>query len=94
MAARPPHRVTLDKEFAGVSAGAKLLISSPQDMEALLRTHTLPGDTPTDPGTAPKACNGAHRRRGLPGIDIHLPANRKRPFLHLCEARASSLRRT
>ena len=45
MAAKPPHCVTLDKDFAGVSAGEKLLISSPQDMEALLRTHTLPGDT-------------------------------------------------
>ena len=45
MAAKPPHRVTLDKDFAGVPAGAKLLISSPQDMEALLRTPTQPGDT-------------------------------------------------
>jgi hypothetical protein len=45
MAAKPPRRVTLDKDFAGVSAGAKLLISSPQDVEALLRTPMQPGDT-------------------------------------------------
>ncbi len=45
MAAKPPHRITLDKDFAGVPAGAKLVISSPQDIEAFLRTHTLPGDT-------------------------------------------------
>ena len=45
MAAKPPHRVTLDKDFAGVSEGAKLLISSPQDVEAFLRSHTQPGDT-------------------------------------------------
>jgi hypothetical protein len=45
MAAQPPHTVTLDKAFAGVPAGARLLISCPQEIEAFLRTHTRPGDT-------------------------------------------------
>ena len=45
MAAKPPHTVTLDKDFAGVPAGARLLISCPQEIEDFLRTHTQPGDT-------------------------------------------------
>jgi hypothetical protein len=45
MAAKPPHTVTLDKDFAGVPAGARLLISCPQEIEAFLRTHTRPGDS-------------------------------------------------
>jgi hypothetical protein len=44
MSASPPHTVTLDKSFAGVPAGARLLISSPHEIEAFLRTHTGPGD--------------------------------------------------
>ena len=45
MAARPPHTVTLDKDFAGVPAGAKLLISFPIEVEQYLRQHVPPGET-------------------------------------------------
>lgn len=44
MLAKPPHLVTLDKDFAGVPAGARLLISSPQEIDTFLRQHTRPGD--------------------------------------------------
>jgi hypothetical protein len=33
MAAKPPDAVTLDKDFAGVPAGAKLLIPCPVEVE-------------------------------------------------------------
>jgi hypothetical protein len=45
MAAKPPHTVTLDKDFAGVPAGAKLLISCPVEVEQYLRSHVPPGET-------------------------------------------------
>jgi hypothetical protein len=45
MAAKPPHTVTLDKDFAGVPAGAKLLISCPVEVELYLRRHVPPGET-------------------------------------------------
>ncbi|MCU0775966.1 MAG: hypothetical protein MUC74_16190 [Ideonella sp.] len=45
MKARPPHTVTLDKDFAGVPAGARLLISCPIELEAWLRSHVPPGTT-------------------------------------------------
>lgn len=43
MDAAPPHAVTLDKDFAGVPAGARLLISSPKEIRAFLRTHSRAG---------------------------------------------------
>ena len=45
MAAKPPHTVTLEKDFAGVPAGAKLLISCPVEVEQYLRRHVPPGET-------------------------------------------------
>lgn len=42
--ARPPHTVTLDKPFAGVPAGARLLISCPVQLEDYLR-HQVPVGT-------------------------------------------------
>jgi hypothetical protein len=45
MAAKPPHTVVLEKDFAGVPAGAKLLISCPVEVEQYLRTHVPPGET-------------------------------------------------
>ncbi len=44
MQAKPPHVVTLDKDFAGVPAGSRLLISSPLELDAFLREHTRPGE--------------------------------------------------
>ena len=44
MATKPPHTVTLDKDFAGVPAGAKLLISCPAEVEQYLRKHVPPGE--------------------------------------------------
>lgn len=41
--ARSPHTVTLDKDFAGVPAGSRLLISCPMQLEAYLRQHLRPG---------------------------------------------------
>ncbi|MFM7459665.1 MAG: hypothetical protein ACKO15_02335 [Burkholderiales bacterium] len=38
MRAKPPHAVILDKAFAGVPQGAKLLISSPQEIADFLKT--------------------------------------------------------
>jgi hypothetical protein len=45
MTAKPPHMVTLDKDFAGVSAGASLLISCPTEVEAYLKTQVPAGET-------------------------------------------------
>lgn len=45
MAANPPHTVTLDKDFAGVPAGAKLLISCPEEVAQYLRTKVPSGET-------------------------------------------------
>ncbi len=45
MNAKPPHMVTLDKDFAGVPAGARLLISCPKEVDAYLRTQVPPGQT-------------------------------------------------
>lgn len=45
MNARPPHTVTLDKDFAGVPAGSRLLISCPLELEHYLRTQVPPGET-------------------------------------------------
>ena len=45
MQAQPPHTVVLDKAFAGVPAGAKLLISCPLEVEAYLRQQVPPGET-------------------------------------------------
>lgn len=45
MKARPPHQVRLDKDFAGVPAGALLLISCPLEVEDYLRTRVPPGET-------------------------------------------------
>ena len=45
MAAKPPHTVTLDKDFAGVPAGSKLLISCPVEVEQYLKQHVPPGET-------------------------------------------------
>lgn len=45
MNAKPPHTVVLDRDFAGVPAGAKLLISCPREVEAYLRTQVPPGQT-------------------------------------------------
>jgi hypothetical protein len=43
--AKPPHTVTLDKDFAGVPAGSRLLISSPVELEDYLRQHVPTGTT-------------------------------------------------
>jgi hypothetical protein len=40
MQAKPPHVVVLEKDFAGVPKGARLLISSPEEIARFL--HTLP----------------------------------------------------
>lgn len=45
MQAKPPHMVTLDKDFAGVPAGARLLISCPMELESYLRTQVPAGET-------------------------------------------------
>ena len=45
MAAKPPHTVKLDKDFAGVPAGAKLLISCPLEVAEYLRKHVPAGET-------------------------------------------------
>jgi hypothetical protein len=45
MDARPPHAVTLDKDFAGVPAGSRLLISCPMELEAYLRLQVPVGTT-------------------------------------------------
>ena len=45
MKARPPHTVVLDKDFAGVPARARLLISCPMEVEHYLRTMVPPGET-------------------------------------------------
>jgi len=43
--AKPPHTVTLVKDFAGVPAGARLLISCPIELEDYLKRHVPPGTT-------------------------------------------------
>jgi hypothetical protein len=43
--AKPPHTVTLDKDFAGVPAGSRLLISCPMELEDYLNTHVPYGTT-------------------------------------------------
>jgi hypothetical protein len=45
MKAAPPHVVVLDKAFAGVPAGARLLISNPREIEAYLREQVPRGKT-------------------------------------------------
>lgn len=45
MQARPPHKVVLKTPFAGVPAGATLLISCPLEVEHYLRTQVPPGQT-------------------------------------------------
>ena len=45
MKAKPPHQVRLDKDFAGIPAGALLLISCPLEVEDYLRTRVPPGET-------------------------------------------------
>ena len=45
MAAKPPHTVILDKDFAGVPAGAKLLISCPLEVAEYLKANVPPGET-------------------------------------------------
>ena len=45
MQAKPPHTVVLEKDFAGVPAGARLLISCPLEVEHYLRTQVPPGET-------------------------------------------------
>jgi hypothetical protein len=45
MQAKPPHTVILAQAFAGVPAGARLLIASPQTIDAYLRQHLPPGTT-------------------------------------------------
>ncbi|MCU0949992.1 MAG: hypothetical protein MUC68_02755 [Burkholderiaceae bacterium] len=44
MQAAPPHTVRLDKAFAGVPAGARLLISSLRELQAFLHTNTRAGE--------------------------------------------------
>jgi hypothetical protein len=43
--AKPPHTVTLDKDFAGVPAGSRLLISCPMELEDYLKRHVPYGTT-------------------------------------------------
>jgi hypothetical protein len=45
MQAKPPHTVTLEQTFAGVPAGARLLISCPMELEQYLRTQVPAGET-------------------------------------------------
>lgn len=45
MSAKPPHTVTIDKDFAGIPAGSRLLISCPTELEAYLREHVPLGTT-------------------------------------------------
>lgn len=45
MKAKPAHSVVLDKAFAGVPAGSRLLISCPLEIEGWLRNHVPPGET-------------------------------------------------
>ena len=42
---KPPHTVTLDKDFAGIPAGSRLLISCPVELEGYLREHVPAGTT-------------------------------------------------
>jgi hypothetical protein len=44
-AAKPPHTVTTDKDFAGIPAGSRLLISSPVELERYLKTQVPCGTT-------------------------------------------------
>jgi hypothetical protein len=43
--AKPPHMVKLDKDFAGVPAGSRLLISCPIELEDYLRKQVSVGTT-------------------------------------------------
>jgi hypothetical protein len=43
--AKPSHTVTLEKDFAGVAAGSRLLISCPIELEEYLRKHVPAGTT-------------------------------------------------
>jgi hypothetical protein len=45
MAAKPSHTVTTEKDFAGVRASAKLLISCPVEVAEYLKTKVPPGET-------------------------------------------------
>ena len=45
MQAKPAHTVVLDKSFAGVPAGSRLLISCPRELEEYLRTRVPVGQT-------------------------------------------------
>lgn len=45
MKAKPPHVVVLERDFAGVPAGSRLLISNPVEIEDYLRTQVPPGET-------------------------------------------------
>lgn len=45
MEAKPPHTVRLSEPFAGVPAGAQLLISSPQEIARFLSERTSAGQT-------------------------------------------------
>ena len=42
---KPPHTVTLDKDFAGIAGGSRLRISCPVELETYLKTHVPPGTT-------------------------------------------------
>jgi len=46
MRARSPHVVTLDKDFAGVPAGSRLLVWCPTEVADYLRTQVPPGQAP------------------------------------------------
>lgn len=43
--AKPPHTVVLDKDFAGIPAGSRLLISCPVELADYLRSKVPPGET-------------------------------------------------
>ncbi|MBQ0935344.1 hypothetical protein [Ideonella paludis] len=43
--AKPPHTVVLDKDFAGVPAGSRLLISCPVELADYLRSKVPAGET-------------------------------------------------
>lgn len=45
MQAKPPHKVVLDKDFAGVPAGSLLLISCPLEVAHYLKTRVPAGET-------------------------------------------------
>jgi hypothetical protein len=45
MISKPPHVSLTDRQFAGIPAGVRLLISSPEELDYFLRNQVPPGTT-------------------------------------------------